>query len=272
MDTVKFDWKLTPEHPVKIHSSTHLPGMVSAPSDIHSSIHIGLLLKGDTTGLHNGERISVQENELYLISPWEPHRTLGSKSGNNLLLITADPAALNRLLLHGAQKLNILCRIPPRRRQEILQTVKIPDFYPEKILQLLREEETPERELKLLNAALGIITEIVCADFSAEPEPEYLRLLPALETLGNRSVSVAEAAEKCHLSESRFAHLFRQIFGMPFARYERLYRLRGAFDQLCHEHSGVEETAEKWGFYDKSHFSRSFRKEFGFSPKNALKH
>lgn len=266
MDTIKFDWKISLRHPLKIQYSTHLPGIANGVTDMHSSIHIGLLIKGDTTGLLNGEKITTTEGSIYLTAPWEQHRTLGSEKGNNLLLITAETGILDQLLPGSGEKLEMLCRIPPRRRQEILNMAVIPEFYPQTILALLAEPESPARELKLYHAALGIILAAATLEFSAEADPDYRRLLPALENLGCKPLSVSEAAGKCHLSESRFAHLFARVFKISFARYERLYRLRGAVSELQYQYTGLKEAAERWGFYDKNHFAKSCLKHFGFSP------
>ena len=129
MDTVKFDWKISLRHPFRIHYSTHLSGVSEGVTDIHSSIHIGLLIKGDTTGSHNGEILTVNEGGIYLTAPWEPHRTLSSEKGNNLLLITAETGILNQLLPGCGEKLDMLCRIAPRRRQEILDQAEIPELF-----------------------------------------------------------------------------------------------------------------------------------------------
>ena len=260
METIRFDWKLSDAHPLNVQYSHHPAGRGNFPADMHSSVHIGILVHGDTSGLHNGEPISVQEGGIYLTAPWEQHQTTGSKNGNDLLLITADPDAVARSLLSGGEKLNQLYRIPPAERQKILNDLKLSRARCRTMIRLVQEPETPERELRLWHAALGIFMEIALLEFSAVPDPDYLRLLPSLRQLGNQPLPVARAAELCHLSESRFAHLFRRVFGMPFARYERLYRLRRAADEMQRLHAGLKDTAERWGFCDKSHLSKACRK------------
>ena len=260
MKTIRFDWKLTTAHPLNVQYSRHPPGVSARPADMHSSVHVGILIQGDTAGLHNGEKITVREGGIYLTAPWEPHQTAGSENGNRLLLITADPDAVANALLSGAEKLNQLYRIPPAERLKILNALKLSRARCRTMIRLVQEPETPERELRLWHAALGIFMEIALLDFSAVPDPDYLRLLPSLRQLGNQPLPVGRAAELCHLSESRFAHLFRRVFGMPFARYERLYRLRRAADEMQRLHAGLKETAERWGFCDKSHLSKACRK------------
>lgn len=263
MDTIIYDWRLTDLHPLHVQYSERPPGTVARSADMHSSVHIGILLEGDTTGLRNGEQFTVRAGGVYLTAPWEPHRTLGSKEGNKLLLLTADPEAVNRAMLSGADKLNRLYCTRGAERQRILSRLRLAPARTREILKLFRQPETPDRELRLWHAALGVFLEIATLEFTAEPNPDYARLLPALRQLGNRPLTVPEAADRCGLSESRFAHLFRQVFSMSFARYERLYRLRCAVEEMHRLHAGLKETAENWGFYDKSHFAKARRKYLG---------
>lgn len=260
MDTILYDWQLTDSHPLKIQYSIQGPRQNSLSADMHSAVHVGILPEGDLTMQHCGEKLSFHGGEIYLTAPWEPHRRLFSERGCILLLLTVAPDAVNRALLGGADKLNLLYRTAVRERQEILNRLKLAPEHAQTILELLKKPDTPEREMRLWHAALGIFVEIASLDFSAEPDPDYPRLLPALRALGNVPLAVPEAAGLCNLSESRFAHLFRRVFGMPFARYERLYRLRCAAEEMDRLHSGLKETAANWGFYDKSHLAKARRK------------
>jgi two-component system response regulator YesN len=88
----------------------------------------------------------------------------------------------------------------------------------------------------------------------------YPTTLPFLQSLSNKQLSVGKAATFCNLSKSHFAHMFSKVFGMPFAQYERLYRLRCALTELNTKKNGLKEVAENWGFYDKSHFSKICKK------------
>lgn len=260
MDTILYDWQLTDLHPLKIQYFIRGSGQNAIAADMHSAVHVGILPEGNITMQHCGEKITVHAGEIYLTAPWEPHRRLFSQSGNTLLLLTAAPEAVNRALLAGADKLNLLYRTAVPERQKILNSLKLAPGHAQTILALLEKPDTPEREMRLWHAVLGIFVEIASLDFSAEPDPDYPRLLPALRALGNRPLGVPEAAGLCNLSESRFAHLFRRVFGMPFARYERLYRLRSAVEEMDRLHSGLKETAANWGFYDKSHLAKARRK------------
>ena len=156
--------------------------------------------------------------------------------------------------------INTLFTIPPTERQNILNNLDLPPELPQKIIDLLSLPESEKRELQIWHAALGILIEIAALEFSAVPDSDYSRLLPSLQHLSNTPLSVAQAAQFCNLSESRFAHLFRRVFGISFAHYERLYRLRCAVSEMEMHKTGLKEAAENWGFYDKSHFSKACKK------------
>ena len=260
MNTLNYDWQLTAEHPVMAQYSRHNPGVSECPADMHSAIHIGILIQGDTISFQNGETVCVSEGKIYLTSPWEQHKSIYSEKGNFLLLLTITPEVLDHALLAGAKKINTLFTIPPTERQNILNNLDLPPELPQKIIDLLSLPESEKRELQIWHAALGILIEIAALEFSAVPDSDYSRLLPSLQHLSNTPLSVAQAAQFCNLSESRFAHLFRRVFGMSFAHYERLYRLRCAVSEMEMHKTGLKEAAENWGFYDKSHFSKACKK------------
>ena len=267
MDAILYDWHLTDSCPLNVQYFVCQPGQRSLPEDMHSAVHVTIVLDGDFTGQCSREIYSILPGGVALTAPWEPHRRLSSEKGNKLLMLTAAPDAVNRVILRGADKLNLLYRTPFSERQMILNRLKLDPKLPQTILELLATPDTPERELRLWHAALGIFIEIATLDFSADPDPDYPRLLPALQRLGNQPLTVPEAAGLCGLSESRFAHLFSRVFGMPFARYERLFRLRCAVEEMNRLHSGLKETAENWGFYDKSHFAKAVKKYLGGSGR-----
>lgn len=262
MDTIIFDWRLTDSHPLHVMYAEYKTGSTRLPGDMHSSVHIGILLEGDMTILINGEKFVFHAGDFYLTAPWEPHRRLSSERGNKLLALTADTESVNRAMLSGADKLNLLYRTKAAERQRILDRCRLDQTRIREILRLQSLPDSPERELRLWHTALGIFLEIATLEFSAEPDADYSRLLPSLRKLGSRPIAVPEAVAECGLSESRFAHLFKQVFGISFAKYERLYRLRCALDEMQRRHAGLKETAENWGFYDKSHFAKARRKYF----------
>lgn len=81
----------------------------------------------------------------------------------------------------------------------------------------------------------------------------------------DRRVSVADLAAVAGLSESWFAHAFKQATGLPPHRWQLRLRVERARDLLAQGHSPAE-VAVRTGFADQAHLTRSFRSVTGTTP------
>ena len=89
-----------------------------------------------------------------------------------------------------------------------------------------------------------------------------------LASLPRSPLTAAEASALCGMSESGFYRLFRDFTGLPFSSYELYFRLNCAAEELCRGELSIKQAAAEWGFFDTSHFSRAFKKQFGVSPSD----
>lgn len=78
----------------------------------------------------------------------------------------------------------------------------------------------------------------------------------------------ADAARSIALSESRFLHLFRDQMGMAWRPYLLWRRLLCAVTAMA-EGQAATEAAHLAGFSDSAHLSRTFRRCFGLSIRQA---
>lgn len=85
----------------------------------------------------------------------------------------------------------------------------------------------------------------------------------------NFLASALEAAELCHLSESRFLHLFKQETGLPYRKYLQWVKLKRALQHIKAGHS-LTESAYIGGFSDSAHLSKYFKESFGLSPSEVF--
>lgn len=81
--------------------------------------------------------------------------------------------------------------------------------------------------------------------------------------------SAKDAANVCHLSESRFLHLFKKELGLPFRKYILWIKLRRTLKYLKMGCS-LTEAAHVGGFSDSAHLSRYFKESFGLSPSEVF--
>ena len=91
------------------------------------------------------------------------------------------------------------------------------------------------------------------------------RALQYLDQHFERIVPLEEISRFCHLSQTRFLHLFKEKTNLNFRRYQLWNKLIKSIPYLK-EHT-ITETAHRFGFTDSSHYTRTFKETFGLSPK-----
>jgi AraC family transcriptional regulator len=98
--------------------------------------------------------------------------------------------------------------------------------------------------------------------------PRWLR--QAREILGgkfNSRFSIVDIAENVGIHPVYLASEFRRHCGCTIGAYVRHLRVRYACQQLSSSSKPLAEIALAAGFYDQSHFTRTFRKIVGLTPK-----
>ena len=129
----------------------------------------------------------------------------------------------------------------------------------------------PHREplaLNSLEAVLMTCHEQVVLQHGQGFDPRIGRVLDFICRHLDRSLPVEELARQCNLSESRFAHLFRQQMEMTPAQFVERQRIERASEMLEHTGYPISEIARQVGFENAFYFSRRFKKATGQSPRD----
>jgi AraC family transcriptional regulator len=63
------------------------------------------------------------------------------------------------------------------------------------------------------------------------------------------------------------ARVFRLKYGTPVGTYVRGLRLSWAAARLTDTEETIAQIASEAGFFDQSHFTRTFRRHFGLTPQ-----
>jgi AraC-like DNA-binding protein len=106
-------------------------------------------------------------------------------------------------------------------------------------------------------------------DEGGDAPPEYERLTPAIQWVLKaypERLTVADMARKAHLSVSHLQREFQRLFGMTPSDYLLRVRLLMARRRLEQNREAVGVIALACGFYDQSHFTRSFLASTGMRP------
>lgn len=87
----------------------------------------------------------------------------------------------------------------------------------------------------------------------------------------NETLDINALSQQANLSPSRLQHLFKEQIGTSLSRYQQWLRLRMSF-QLISQGAPPLAAALEAGFTDQPHFSKLFKRSFGYSPNQLLKH
>ena len=82
----------------------------------------------------------------------------------------------------------------------------------------------------------------------------------------SKNIPIAQYAEICNLSESRFSHLFKEHMGTSPARYILNIKIQRAKELLENTDLSVLQISEIIGMQTQNYFSRIFKKHTGISP------
>jgi len=93
------------------------------------------------------------------------------------------------------------------------------------------------------------------------------------DTLG-QPVPLGDICAAVHASTRAVHASFREVFGIPPKAYQKALRLSAVREQLRHARPGttVSEVAARWGFFQFGYFAVDYRKMFGESPRDTLRH
>ena len=104
---------------------------------------------------------------------------------------------------------------------------------------------------------LGLVGACQC-----KPDERIRAAMGFVRSSCGEMVSRREVASFCHLSESRFSHLFTKQVGMTFASYVIYQRLMHAYADIISGKS-ITDAALDAGFCSSSHFADVSRRIFG---------
>lgn len=125
---------------------------------------------------------------------------------------------------------------------------------------------------EVANNLIGLLVEKLTGSENSAHQLEE-RIKQSIEFIHSNlheELSLAGIASKVHLSESRFAHLFKEQTGIPFRKYILWCRMQAALHEVMKGQS-FTNAAYGGGFSDVAHLSRTFTEMFGVSPSEVLK-
>ena len=132
--------------------------------------------------------------------------------------------------------------------------------------ELLKFLERPHESLEIRALILQCVQSMCAGAPPARRMDERVtKVLAGIRASEDLRISLESAAASVHLSEGRFAHLFKQQVGLPFRRYMLWRKLARAVVSIGRERT-LAAAAHAAGFSDAAHLTRTFYQMFGIPP------
>jgi AraC-like DNA-binding protein len=268
----------SPDRPIVAQVATR-PGPTELQADLHDGVEVGIMLEGVAERHFQDVVIPGQPGDVWLCAMWEPHgrRVVSEHTENVVLQFT--PEFLGEEMVGDRFWLSLFA-VRPRHRPWV-KTESVRAEVLEIGNRMRREiEEEPRLWRYALRLHLLRLLFVLSRDWtppevsgasSGTAADKLLQIMPALAMVQRRRglrITVAEAARACSLSPSRFAVLFRQIMGVPFAKFSLRARLAHAAQRLPATDHPIDDIAAEAGFADASHLHRHFVKHYGQTPSD----
>lgn len=177
----------------------------------------------------------------------------------NAIMVHPDPMALKQFRSY-LQTLFILVQMHPERAlQPTMQT-----FIRKRAITLMLNLLTPHTDNQ----------DVSPLHASSRCQLIKQAAVMILENL-DRPWTVHDLCTELHVSERTLRYGFQECFGMGPIAYLKVHRLNGVRRQLkasiAHQ-TTVTDVAIQWGFWHMGQFAKDYKKMFGESPSETLRH
>lgn len=145
-------------------------------------------------------------------------------------------------------------------------------FEPQYLMALVNSQIRNREKIKSLLSRATEVTSIDENVLSAQDEAFMKELYDLMEKeLSNSELDVTGMTERLRISRTKFYYKVKGLTGENPSVFFKLYKLNRAAQLLKGHKYNISEIADMTGFSTLSHFSTSFKKQFGVTPSEYQK-
>lgn len=230
----------------------------------HDTYAIGMTLAGVQRYTYRKSRRESLPGEVVVLHPDEVHDgEAGTGDGLLYRMLYLRPEAIGDALAGRARSLPFVRHghsKDPRLAKAVLRAVE--DF------------RRPLEALEADDVVLGIAEALLALDDSAVSKSQRATGVTAairrarvlLDGAGPARVTSRSLEDETGLTRFEVARQFRRAFGTSPYRYHLMRRLEWSRERLRDPGARLADIAVDAGFADQAHFTRQFRRTFGFAP------
>lgn len=102
-------------------------------------------------------------------------------------------------------------------------------------------------------------------------KPQWLAKLKEILMEGNVNLSLTELSLTLNIHPVHLSRTFSEYFGVSLGQYTRQLKLNKAILLISSNQFSMTEICYQCGFYDQSHFTKTFKSFYGYTPLKVLK-
>ncbi len=252
---------------------------------------INVILRGSGIHFIEDDFVETKVGDVFIIPPETEHGYIGGE-GFDVFHVTINNKFIQKNIteLQTIDCFSVLFNIEPSIRAKLKDALQISlstaEF--EKITDMLEKARADRvsapataAEVFMKTGTLYILIAELCTIYAnkyktgiSSRNEEDLALIRAISVIHERyntKLLVSDLAKEAHFSKSNFIRKFISVCNMPPNEYIIQKRLEVAISLLKNTDTALGEIAERVGFYDFSHFSRTFKRIKGITPSEYRK-
>jgi len=237
------------------------PPELTLPLHNHPRATVAVILRGGFDGTTRGGSHPCPTGSMLTEPAGEDHGNRFAPAGATVLVVQPDPARAELLEPFAAlldrfdyQQNGFVGGLARRASNELNAGDAVAPFALEGlILELLA---TAARVRNPNGSRIG-----------RRPPPWLDEARDLLQARPGENLRVSEVAEVIGVHPVHLTRTFRIHYGVTVGAYLRNLRLEQAARALADSMSTIADIAAQAGFYDQSHFTRTFKRKFGLTPQ-----
>ncbi len=145
-------------------------------------------------------------------------------------------------------------------------------FEPQYLLALISSQLKNREKIRAMLSEATAVESLEENTLSPQDNAFMTELYQLMENeLSNSELDVSRMTEMMHISRTKFYYKVKGMTGENPSVFFKRYKLNRAAQLLAERKYNISEIADMTGFSTLSHFSTSFKKQFGVSPSEYLK-